>query len=85
MQAKGEGARNWVVNFVPIWESGSRPSSALRSARWAESTVSARSFAKLFLRGDQLAVLDPDVANIIRQLQPVPLLSKLLLKRAANE
>jgi hypothetical protein len=73
-----------VVNFVPIWEKREPPTSELCSARRAESTVSTRFFAKLFLRGDQLAVLDLDVANVIWQLQTVALFGKFLLQRAAD-
>ena len=39
---------------------------------------------QLFLGGDQLAVLDLDIANIIWQLQTVALFGKLLLQRAAD-
>jgi hypothetical protein len=39
---------------------------------------------QLFLGGDQLAILDLDIANIIWQLQTVALFGKLLLQRAAD-
>ena len=40
---------------------------------------------ELLLRGHQLPVLDVDIANVIRQLQTIPLFRQLLLQSAAYQ